>query len=455
MKKSLYLISFLIFAQYSIFSQPNSALPKIPIRSAEHWMFRGIQDTIYGNWLHIAPLPQALYGVLSYYWQDSNKIFICGGADSLGHNVKNCYYYNISANTYEPKASLPLGRAFGKLVRVRDSLYLVGSVGPDFHSPDGALYKYDPDRDTGWVVKASAPAPALQEMAVCVWRDSLIFTIGGSTDGFTGVMNTIMSYDPFQNLWVTYSSVFPSALTTADAECVGDDFLVVGGFDGTVLNSIYRGFFQDTLTWVPLENDSIAPFRQGIYRVGGNVVNNMMLFGPGLRDTTSYGQIWGFYPQFGPWVQFLPNTLDTAGDIPTIAVRPGADSLYFYLFGGILPGINPVRVTAKSERYSLVNPFIGIQGIYNTLPVKFKLYQNYPNPFNPSTFIKYDLPGASEVKLTIVDILGREVKILVNEFKQAGSYKIEFNAGELASGIYFCRMISGGYTDTKKIVLLK
>ncbi|MCX6164591.1 MAG: right-handed parallel beta-helix repeat-containing protein, partial [Ignavibacteriae bacterium] len=77
----------------------------------------------------------------------------------------------------------------------------------------------------------------------------------------------------------------------------------------------------------------------------------------------------------------------------------------------------------------------------NNLPKEFKLYQNYPNPFNPVTKINYDLPKDGKVKLVIYDILGREIKILVNnEFKQAGQYLIEFNGNFLASGIYFYRI---------------
>jgi hypothetical protein len=349
-----------------------------------------------------------------------------------------------------------VGRAFGKLVRVKDSLYLVGSIGTNFHLPDGAIYKFAPGIDTAWILTTTSPAPLLQEMAVCVWRDSLIFTIGGSSDGFTGVTNIVRSYDPSTGLWMTNIIPFPQNVGTADAECSGDDFLVVGGFDGTVLNTIYKGtYFHDSLNWEAIVNDSTAPFRQGIYRVGGGVINNLMLFGPGLRDTASYGQIWGYYSPAGPWVQFLPNTIDTAGNRPEIAVKGGTDSLFFYLFGGILPGLDTIRITANSERYSIINPFIGIRRISGTVPKNSRLYQNYPNPFNPSTIINYDIPKASVVKITVIDILGREVYTLVNEFKPAGSYKVEFNAGQFASGIYFYRMIAGGYLETKKMILLK
>jgi subtilisin-like proprotein convertase family protein len=98
---------------------------------------------------------------------------------------------------------------------------------------------------------------------------------------------------------------------------------------------------------------------------------------------------------------------------------------------------------------------VGNGNLSNTLPEKFNLYQNYPNPFNPVTNIKFDLPKDVHTKIVVYDILGREVRTILNEFSKAGSHQIEFNAAELASGIYFYRIEAGDYVDTKKLMLLK
>lgn len=90
------------------------------------------------------------------------------------------------------------------------------------------------------------------------------------------------------------------------------------------------------------------------------------------------------------------------------------------------------------------------------LPLTYRLSQNYPNPFNPTTKINYELPKNSQVNLVIYDILGREVKRLVNnEFKQAGRYVVEFNALNYASGVYFYRIEAGDFVQAKKMVLIK
>ncbi|MCX6162637.1 MAG: T9SS type A sorting domain-containing protein, partial [Ignavibacteriae bacterium] len=85
----------------------------------------------------------------------------------------------------------------------------------------------------------------------------------------------------------------------------------------------------------------------------------------------------------------------------------------------------------------------------------YKLSQNYPNPFNPSTAIRYDLPKAGFVKLTVFDALGREVESLVNERQSAGTYEVTFSGMNYPSGVYFYRLQSGDYTDTKRLLLLK
>jgi len=95
-----------------------------------------------------------------------------------------------------------------------------------------------------------------------------------------------------------------------------------------------------------------------------------------------------------------------------------------------------------------------------TLPTKFSLEQNYPNPFNPSTTISYRLPQATYVSLKIFDTNGREVATLVNEYKQAGSYKVVFDVRttrelSLPSGVYFYTIRAGSFADTKKLVLIK
>lgn len=100
------------------------------------------------------------------------------------------------------------------------------------------------------------------------------------------------------------------------------------------------------------------------------------------------------------------------------------------------------------------NP-VGIVVNNNEIPNSYALQQNYPNPFNPTTNIKFSVPSTGLVKLTVFDVLGREVATLVNEVMPAGNYTSDFNAASLSSGVYFYSLESGDFKQTKKMLLVK
>ena len=89
------------------------------------------------------------------------------------------------------------------------------------------------------------------------------------------------------------------------------------------------------------------------------------------------------------------------------------------------------------------------------IPKQFEFYQNYPNPFNPSTKIKFALPTDEFVNLTIYNVLGKTIAVIVNEQIQAGSYEVIFDASDLSSGMYFYKLTAGKYVNIKKMLLVK
>ena len=88
-------------------------------------------------------------------------------------------------------------------------------------------------------------------------------------------------------------------------------------------------------------------------------------------------------------------------------------------------------------------------------PLKFGLMQNYPNPFNPSTTIQYQVSSPTNVSIKVYDLLGNEVATIVNEWKEAGNYEVEFDASKLSSGIYFYQLRAGTFIQTMKMQVLK
>jgi len=97
----------------------------------------------------------------------------------------------------------------------------------------------------------------------------------------------------------------------------------------------------------------------------------------------------------------------------------------------------------------------GIQTISTETPSKYSLSQNYPNPFNPTTNIKFNVAKLSDIKIVVYDVTGREVQTLVNESLQHGTYETMFDGSMLNSGVYFYKFITNGFTESKKMLLIK
>lgn len=124
--------------------------------------------------------------------------------------------------------------------------------------------------------------------------------------------------------------------------------------------------------------------------------------------------------------------------------------------------INDFQNYNRLKLFVTYNNVVSVDEKMDELPVTYNLYQNYPNPFNPNTKIIFSVPESplsfgegQGVRLVVYDILGSEVATLVNEYKPAGRYEVNFNAESLSSGIYFYTLQAGSYIQTKKMMLIR
>ena len=138
-------------------------------------------------------------------------------------------------------------------------------------------------------------------------------------------------------------------------------------------------------------------------------------------------------------------------------------------FSVSLPAYGSAIYTISIDEESVVlppiPPIVSVDDELSSQPEDYDCFQNYPNPFNPTTTIRYSITIPDLVRIKVYDILGREVKTLVNELQQAGTYEVQFSAkggsasggdaSGLASGIYLYRIESGSFVETKKMILLK
>lgn len=179
--------------------------------------------------------------------------------------------------------------------------------------------------------------------------------------------------------------------------------------------------------------------------VYGNTVRVGMLT-PGLNmDST--------FPQRLCTIKLLTNEQFSSNN----SIRwVNSDFISLTLIAAIINGV-AIDIT-DTLNHHIENNLTTIQPITagnSALPKMFRLNQNYPNPFNPGTVISYQIPNNNNIILKIYDINGKEVTTLVNEYKEAGEYKVTFNGNNVASGVYYYQIESGDFKATKKMFLVK
>ena len=220
--------------------------------------------------------------------------------------------------------------------------------------------------------------------------------------------------------------------------------------------SIYSQVQQD---WVQRYNGPVDS-TDGASSIAVDGSGNVYVTGRSYGSGTSWDYATIKYNSSGvqQWVQRY-NGPGNYSDIATSIAVDGSGNVY--VTGGSY-GSGTVYDYA-TVKYSQQ---IGIKPISTEIPKSFSLYQNYPNPFNPSTTIKFDIPltphsplegGQAGVTVTLVifDILGREVAVLINEPLSPGTYEVDWNGSRYSSGIYFYKLITDEFTETKRMVLVK
>jgi hypothetical protein len=144
------------------------------------------------------------------------------------------------------------------------------------------------------------------------------------------------------------------------------------------------------------------------------------------------------YPDDRPWWSTLANPPITIGNA-LLANIPNIAGVFWVDF--TISEVFPISALAVTQPEAQME--------------SFRLTQNYPNPFNPMTVLSCQLPVAGRVRIVVYDLLGKEVKVTLDEQKAPGTYQVMFDAAGLPSGVYICRMTAGSFVESKKILLLK
>lgn len=291
-----------------------------------------------------------------------------------------------------------------------------------------------------------------------------------------GANGTILRGTNFGLNWAVIPSGTSRKLNAVSAHLDETEFVVAAGEKGTILRSTNSG-----LNWinVSLPDTNINFYGINPASIGITYINPFYICGSQGRiyKSTNYGANWVLINSgTSNTLRSIYFTSDDSGfvtgDNGTIRMTTNGGNSWFTdtYFSNVTGSIKtptlfslfPQKFIALSDSNTLyvasedsVVSVIGINQISTEIPNEFSLSQNYPNPFNPNTIINFQLTNSSDVKLIIYDLSGREVETLVNQRLSAGTFSAGWNGSKYASGVYFYKVITDDFVETKKMVLVK
>jgi hypothetical protein len=366
-----------------------------------------------------APCPRVYHSAV---WTGS-KMIIWGGHNGAWLNDGGIY--DPVTNTWSSISTenAPDPRFAHIAVWIGNKMIIWGGYGDTTWKNTGGIY--DPVTNS-WTTMSLTNAPCPREHHSAVWTGSKLIVWGGNS-AFGESYNDGAKFDPLTNSWSPISSVnAPSSRFFHTAVWTGSKMIVWGGSFTSMELPLSSGGIYDPAAdnWTPMDSISAPCARHfhsalwtgcqmivwGGFVTGGEYFRNGGIYNPALNSWTSTDTSNAPSPRYNQ-----------------SAVWTGSKMI---IWGGCNPDIfNSVNTGGMYQNSIIIT---GIKN-ENKIPSGFSLHQNYPNPFNPSTTISYNLINTGHVRLSIFDVLGKEVSVLVNEKQSSGSYEVRWNASALPS----------------------
>ncbi|MCC6866532.1 MAG: T9SS type A sorting domain-containing protein [Ignavibacteria bacterium] len=383
-----------------------------------------------------------------------DTVYVAGGS-STGAPSTNFYKYSISGNVWTTGLGTPIAKSGGDLVACGNKIYYIGGGSSTINigTPETFVYNISTGQ---WSALANIPTPVTGNVAEC-YRDSIIYCMLG---GWNTYERLIQVYNVNTNTWSQATQISSgNGRRSFAGGILGNKLFVCAGFSGSFRNDFWIGTINPAnplqITWVQKPNISVATSRPGgtailgkFYVIMGEINGGSGNDSVAIWDTTI--NAWSY--KDGKPIRTNNLNGSVSASITYCNNIPGVK---IWCAGGSIQGQTnrPLDVFADTCLLNCSDPLTGIQG--NMLPAVYKLEQNYPNPFNPQTKISFEIPVSTVVKITITDILGKELSIIKNEFSNSGSYEVLFDGTGFSSGIYFYKMETGDFSASKKMVLIK
>lgn len=469
-----------------------------------------VYNTTNNTWTRLADMPAKRWGHSAI--AINGKIYVVGGVTfgAVSTVYASVEVYDTLTNTWSTKSSMPTPRYNLTSFLLNGSIYAIGGwlnsdVGPIYDKVEA----YNPVTDvwrtaTPLPVKCAGLAGIVSGGQINVFGGTLVnHPLIGTTDIYAISFNDLLAQNPYVDKLYARENIDSVLIRTRFYNYQNYEFtahLICSNTAGRQIDTLT--LFDDGLHGDSLPNDGlygayIPPrhtkdfFTVGIYTIDNQDSTNNYTFDC-CRFTTAgplkVDSIWSFnllsakrYAfkvsllnqdnifEFNnvslklncgdPWVRSIVGAAENFPSIqPGTIVQTDQNTGIYY--DSTFPGYFNLKFDISVDGWtywkdSLV--FSAVTGIKNivSIPAEYVLSQNYPNPFNPTTRINYSLPRAGNVKLTVYNAIGSKVTTIVNEYKTAGNYSVNFNGSNLASGIYLYKLELGSYSATKKLILLK
>jgi hypothetical protein len=422
------------------------------------------QNSSVGGWTQGTSMPHPRYygGSVMYTRNDTSWLYVIGG-DTTGGGVATatCLKYNVITDSWEYIASLPEPLRTNACAILGDKIYTMGGFNAPFPSPAVAsFYEYDINTDS-WSQLPDLPDPMFFAGAEG-FEDSLIYIIGGMQDNLSDIDGLRVQAVFFNrhSKEFRHATELPEGSAAYGHSLIGRSIYLTGGLTGTTGNFVpnnitLRGEIDPSdrlqINWEYKTDRPLAVYahydyiesEDEIYSAGGSTTGG---FSPSLA---AYGYL------------ISTNTYDPEPNLPNplMAFHGGVN----YMFPPNTPDVLRVAISGgitigpalTNETWVLTENIQSISVEEGTVPEEYSLMKNYPNPFNPSTTIQFSVPEQSFIKLEVINNLGERVEVLLSEELTAGTYKYDWDAGHLTSGIYYYSLSTESFNQTKKLLLLK
>jgi uncharacterized delta-60 repeat protein len=397
--------------------------------------------------------------------------------------------YNSSGDTlWTKRYNLTVADdAYGVTTDHADNIFVVGCIFNDSTNADIHIVKYDPDGNILWTRTYSNGERDIGEFGYGVVIDSRNNIVVVGTAYYNLGDYITLKYDSSGNLlWIrSYNGGWEDY--AQDVAVDDSDNVIVTGYSDSGINwdwCTIKYTPDGNALWIKRYDATIDDWAHG---VSVDKEENIIVVGEIRPVYKSCGAIVKYNPQGDTlWTKFFtdalqPTNVGSFADVTTddrdniylvgnyaglyiAKCNSSGDTLWTFRYnegeasGIALDGLGNIIVAGTTNQNYLT---IKIKDLVNLVddelfvPRKFILYPNYPNPFNPRTAISYQLATSSYVTLKVYDVLGREVRTLVDQRKPPGMYSIKWDASRYASGMYIARLTAGNYVASQKLLLMK